>query len=95
MRLMRPLIRLMVLRKQPLKPGIRLPPKGEEFFWPADPIDTPAALQMLREAVEHYRQTDPLPRHPFFGPMTREQADSLNCRHAALHFSFVHPAESD
>jgi hypothetical protein len=29
--------------------------------------------------------------HPVFGQMTRAQHDQIQCRHAELHLSFVHP----
>ena len=33
-RLMMPLIKRMVINSKPMKPGIKLPSKGEAFFWP-------------------------------------------------------------
>lgn len=92
MKLMRPIIRLFVFGNKPLKPGIKLPPAGESFFWPkADDVES--ALTYLKESADHYRTTGPVEKHPFFGNVTREQADSLNCRHGALHLSFVHPVQ--
>jgi hypothetical protein len=92
MRLIMPLMKRMVINSKPLRPGVKLPAKGESFFWPDKEFDIPATLQHLKESTEFYNSNGPLEVHPFFGKLTREEADQLNCRHAALHFSFVHPA---
>lgn len=90
MRLMMPIIRMMIFAGKPLKPGIKLPPDAEGFFWPEREIEVEEALAHLKDAVAEYQATDPLPAHPVFGKSTREQNESLNIRHAALHLSFVH-----
>ena len=92
MKLMMPLMKRMVINPRPLKPGVRLPAKSESFFWPDQDFDVSEALQKLRESTDYYKANGPLEVHPFFGRLTREEADQLNCRHAALHLSFVHPA---
>jgi len=92
MRLMMPLMKKMIINPKPLKPGVKLPKTGEAFFWPETELDVPSAVQRLRESTEYYKQHGPLDVHPFFGKLTRQEADELNCRHAALHLSFVHPA---
>lgn len=92
MRLMMPLMKRMVINSKPLKPGIKLPAKGEAFFWPDRDIDVASGLNYLRESAEYYKSNGPVEKHPFFGKLTRAEADQLNCRHAALHLSFVHPA---
>lgn len=92
MKLMRPLIKPMVFNSKPLKPGIKLPASGESFFWPDKQIETAAALANLKESTDYYNANGPLPKHPFFGTVSRSESDSFNCRHAALHLSFVHPA---
>lgn len=92
MKLLMPLMKRMVINSNPLKPGIKLPKKGESFFWPDQEFEVDAALKYFRESVEHYKTQGPLTKHPFFGSITPEQDEQLNCRHAALHLSFVHPA---
>ena len=87
-----PLMKKMVISPKPLKPGIKLPAKGEAFFWPDKDIDVETGLKYFLESAENYKSNGPLPTHPFFGKLTREQADELTCRHAALHLSFVSPA---
>ena len=91
MRLMIPFMKPMILKDEPLKAGFKLPPKGEAFFWPDQEFDVQEALTHLKESVDNYKKNGPLPKHPMFGAMTREQNDSMNCRHADLHLSFVHP----
>ena len=93
MRLMRPLMRRMVINSKPLKPGIKLPAAGESFFWPQSDLDVPAAVRKFKDSTQNYLNSGPIENHPFFGKLSREESDSLNCRHAALHLSFVHPAE--
>jgi hypothetical protein len=82
----------MVINLKPLKPGAKLPAKAEAFFWPDQEFDVPSALHHLKESAEYYKSNGPLEKHPFFGKLTREESDHLNCRHAALHLGFVHPA---
>ncbi|HIF00147.1 MAG TPA: DUF1569 domain-containing protein [Planctomycetes bacterium] len=91
MKLMMPLMKRMVINSKPLKPGITLPAKGEAFFWPDREIDVPTGLQYFKESVEYYKNNGALDKHPFFGKLTKDECDELNCRHAALHLSFVHP----
>ena len=79
------------LLKGPVKPGFKLPRQSEVFFWPEEDVDIQQALGHLRESVAHYNTVGPLPIHPVFGSMTREQCDRLNCGHCAMHLSFVHP----
>ena len=92
MKLMLPLMKRMVINSKPMKPGIKLPAKGESFFWPAKSIEVPVALEYLKDSIQYYKTKGPLQKHPFFGKLTQAEADELNCRHAALHLSFVHPA---
>jgi len=89
-RLMSPLIRLSVLNKKPLQPGINLEPEAEFIFWPSNDTDVQQALSHLKDAVAEYKKRV-LSQHPIFGKLTREQNDLLNRKHAALHLSFVHP----
>lgn len=92
MKLIMPLMRRMVINSKPLKPGIKLPAKGETFFWPDKEISVAEGIAYLKESTEHYKSGGPLSQHPFFGKLSQAEADELNCRHAALHLSFVHPA---
>lgn len=90
MRIMIKIMKPMLIKDQPVKPGFKLPSKAEEFFWPDREFDVQGALTHLRESIENYKAKGPLPKHPMFGTMTSEQSLRLNCRHAELHLSFVH-----
>lgn len=90
MRMMMPLVRRMIT-KGPVKPGFKLPADAEAFFWPAHDVAVQAALQHLRESVENYQSTGPLAVHPVFGKLSAQQVTDLNCKHCAMHLSFVHP----
>ncbi len=87
-------MRWMVINSKPLKPGIKLPAKGEAFFWPDKEFDVATAILAFKKSTADYASTGPLAVHPFFGKISKAEADELNCRHAALHLSFVHPVES-
>ena len=88
-RMMRPLI-----LSRPMKPGFKLPKGSQSVFWPEQDVAVDQAMQHFREAVERYQAMDQFPTHPFFGNMSRQQNDQLQCRHCELHLSFVHPAET-
>lgn len=90
-RLVMPLMKRMVINSKPLNPGVKLPASGESFFWPDKEFDVATAVSDFRASVEYYNSHSPLERHPFFGKITKAECDELNCRHAALHLSFVHP----
>lgn len=87
-----PLMKRMVINSKPFKPGIKLPAKGESFFWPDKEFDVPTAVNYFKASVDYYKSHGPLVIHPFFGKISKADCDELNCRHAALHLSFVHPA---
>ncbi len=92
MKLLMPLMKRMVINSKPLKPGVKLPAKGEAFFWPDNDFDVPSAVEYFKQSVDFYKANGPLENHPFFGRISKAECDELNCRHAALHLSFVHPA---
>ena len=89
MRLMVPLIKSSILKN--VKPGFKLPAKAEAFFWPDQEFDVQESFAHLKESVERFNSVGPLPKHPFFGKLSTEQAIALNCKHCAMHLSFVHP----
>lgn len=91
MRLMITVMKPLIVKDQPLKPGFKLPTKAEAIFWPDQDFDVQEALTHLKDSVENYKQNGPLEKHPMFGTLTREQNDRMNCRHCALHLGFVHP----
>ena len=71
--------------------GLRLP-DGMQHFLPPPDNTWPSAMKLLREAVSR-TASDPMKAdHPFFGEMSHEQWVQFHCRHAEMHFSFMHPA---
>lgn len=91
MRLMVRVMRPMIINDKPLKPGFNLPADAEAFFWPAGEIDVHEAITHLKESVANYKTNGALETHPVFGKMPADKTLVLNCKHAAMHLSFVHP----
>ena len=94
MKLMLTLFKSRILSDKPLAPGVKLPKQSEAFFWPDQEFDVHEASARLKVSVENYKSNGPLENHPIFGNVTRAQNESLNCRHCAMHLSFVHPVEN-
>ncbi len=75
---------------KPLKPGIKLPARMNVVL--PDPQTTwEDAVSALRDAVGRIdngeRMTQP---SPLLGAMTHEDWVKFHCRHAEMHFSFMH-----
>lgn len=80
---------------RPMSPGIKLPRGAQSVLWPDEPVEADAAMEHLRQAAARFRQTEPLPPHPFFGTMSPADHERLQCRHFELHLSFAHPPATD
>ena len=91
MKLMLVFMKRMLINDKPLKPGFNLPADAEAFFGPESEVDVQEALAHFKESVENYKTNGALAKHPIFGKITPTQSLQLNCRHGALHLSFVHP----
>ncbi|TWU07949.1 DUF1569 domain-containing protein [Stieleria varia] len=89
MRMFARLVRPFVLKKA--RPGFKLPVNAQSIFWPTEDVPTDQAMDHLRSAARVFQNMSPLPTHPFFGSMSRQQHDQLQCRHFELHLGFVHP----
>lgn len=74
---------------RPMKPGFKLPKSAAVYL----PVNTDAAegIERLEQAIARYLQSSSLKPHAIFGPMTREECDQLNFRHAEMHLSFIVP----
>ena len=48
-------------------------------------------IARLEKAIQRWRQCRDAKPHAIFGPMTREEYDQLNFRHAEMHLSFIVP----
>ena len=60
---------------------------------PADEsLDERAEAEELRQAIDHYKASPgPAVPHRFFGPLTRDEWNRLQCIHCAHHLSFIVP----
>ena len=79
-----------IMIKRTLPSGFKLPSKSQSLLWSTDDVDVPTGLQRWKKSIDRYKTCELQP-HPVFGKMTREQHDQIQCRHAELHLSFVHP----
>lgn len=81
--------------KNGLKPGISRPP-GTDDLVPSAELSWDEAVEHLRETIARLengaRMTQP---SPIFGKLSHEQWEQLHCRHAELHFGFMHPVRAD
>ncbi len=84
--------RLNGMLKDGFPAGILIPPDMQEGL-PASTVTWEEALENLRRAVARTRTETMNADHPFLGPMSHKQWGQFHCRHAELHFSFVHLAD--
>lgn len=74
--------------KQGMPSGFQLKgPMAKEILPPA--ADAQQALDHLRNAVERMKTQTDRPPHSFFGNLTVDESNRMNCRHAELHMSFI------
>ena len=72
--------------------GILIPPDMQDSL-PEPTVTWEEALENLRRAVARTETEAMNADHPFLGPMSHKQWGQFHCRHAELHFSFVHLAD--
>ena len=84
-----PLIKNSLLIK-PMKPGFKLPAKGQALL-PDNDVSAAAGLQQLRAAIDRLAHETPTAPHPFLGKMASEEVGQLHLRHCELHMSFIVP----
>jgi hypothetical protein len=75
-----------------LPAGFSIPKKAEHLFKPDDGATTDAGMEFLRSAIERTNSEPATAEHPFLGPLTPEEWQKFDLRHAELHMSFVRPA---
>ena len=68
--------------------GFRLKGRGAEILVPKD-TSVEAGLEHLRRSVARMKSESQRSPHPAFGPLTLEESNLLQIRHAELHMSFV------
>jgi hypothetical protein len=59
---------------------------------PDEDVTWEQALSELRETIDKAKRDGMTHPSPVLGRMSNDDWVSLHCRHAELHFSFLHPA---
>ena len=90
LRLIGRLMRKRALTKT-LPAGLKFP-KGFEFLTPPDNVPWDDAVDRFRRAIRRLDTDRMTQRSPVLGKLSHDQWVRLHCRHAELHFSFMHPA---
>jgi len=81
--------------KHGLPSGVKFP-KGADDLAPPEDISWVQAVEQLRAAMRRLEHGERMNQpSPVFGKLTHEQWEQLHCRHAELHFGFMHPASAD
>lgn len=75
----------------PFPAGIKFP-KHFEYLEPRRSRSWDEAVDGLRDAYTRLDTHQMKHRSPILGKLTHDQWVQLHCRHAELHFSFLHPA---
>ncbi|MEE8459502.1 MAG: DUF1569 domain-containing protein [Phycisphaerales bacterium] len=78
------------LLRDPMKPGITLPPKFARLQ-PETRTTWDEAVDGFRAAITKLDTKRMTCRSPVFGKLNHEQWVQLHCRHAEMHFSFIAP----
>lgn len=74
----------------PLPRGVKIPKIPGGTVGATDgPVD--AAVMRLKKAAERLKVAAPTVPNPVFGPLSHEEWVQLHCRHAELHFGYLHP----
>jgi uncharacterized protein DUF1569 len=75
---------------RPMSPGFTLPKDAAALL--PDPASAAEGLAKLEKSIARQQQIRERKPNPVFGPMTVEEWDQLNFRHAEMHLSFIVPA---
>jgi hypothetical protein len=75
----------------PLRAGLNFP-RNFDFLAPSAGITWEEAVEYMNETMVRLRDERMTAPHPFLGKVTHEQWEQFHCRHAEMHFSFMHPA---
>ncbi len=82
------LLRSRALTK-PMRPGFHVP-EAMRARLPSDQLAFEQAVASLRQAIGRTRSERMTKASPLLGAMTHEDWVNLHCRHAEMHFSFMH-----
>ena len=84
------LIRKRVVRMS-LKPGFKVPGRFDALR-PDDEATVAQGLDELRRVVALAKERGMAQASPILGELSHDEWEQLHCRHAEMHFSFLHPA---
>ncbi len=76
---------------RPMRPGFNVPAAMRARL-PSDQLPFEQAVASLRETIGRTKSERMTKASPLLGAMTHEDWVQLHCRHAEMHFSFIHPA---
>lgn len=79
--------------KKGFSPGFQLSPEAAKQLVPP-PTDEATGRTALLAAIERLRTESHRTPSPFLGDLTREESDTIQCRHAEHHLSFLIPESS-
>ena len=78
-----------MLLKGGMTPGFQLPKWAAGELVPMAETSMDAALDHLRQSTERFLAASTLHPHPFFGPMDKDEWNTLMLHHAELHMGFI------
>jgi hypothetical protein len=92
MRVIGRMIKSSALNK-PLRPGFKIQGKMQTTA-PPEHITWEYALSLLKAQIDRIQRGDRMRvPSPMFGELSHEEWIQLHCRHAEMHFSFLHPGK--
>ncbi len=83
------ILRNKILR-EPMKPGVTLPTKFARLL-PDDRLTWDEAVDGFRAVMTKLDTKRMACRSPVFGKLSPVHWEQMHCRHAEMHFSFIHP----
>lgn len=86
--------RFMILNRalrEGIPPGIKIHENARGQFIPPADLTLSDAIEHLTRSVQRAEQRGMHAADPHFGKLTHEQWVQMHCRHAELHFGFIHP----
>ena len=75
--------------KKGMPAGFQLPKDSVALLVPLTTTTIEEGLESLRTAVKRLTADHTRAPSPFFGPMTEDESNRIQCRHAELHLSFL------
>ncbi len=80
--------------KKGFTPGTNPPSKIARYFAPREGVTLEQAMQKLEEQIQRAKDQGMHQPSPLLGPLSHDEWDTIQRRHAEMHFSFIHPGTS-